>query len=96
LISLVGYLKPSAIQLFMPRSRSIITKIGVWNSSARSNACIAISYDSSTEHGNSRMCLVSPCERNAACSRSPCAVRVGRPVDGPTRCTSKITAGVSA
>ena len=44
----------------------------------------------------SMMCLVSPCERNAVDSRSPCAVRVGRPVDGPTRCTSKMTAGVSA
>ena len=42
------------------------------------------------------MCLVSPWERNAAWMRSPCAVRVGRPVDGPTRWTSKITAGVSA
>ena len=39
------------------------------------------------------MCLVSPCDRNATCSRSPCAVRVGRPVDGPTRCTSKIDRG---
>ena len=42
------------------------------------------------------MCLVSPWERNATCSRSPWAVRVGRPVEGPTRWTSKITAGVSA
>ena len=42
LIGLVGYLKASDIQLFMPRSRSIITKTGVWNCSARSNASIAI------------------------------------------------------
>ena len=49
-----------------------------------------------TEEGISMMCFVSPCDRNATVSRSPCAVRVGRPVDGPTRCTSKITAGVSA
>jgi len=43
LIGLVGYLNPVDIQLFMPRSRSIITKIGVWNCSAISNASIAIS-----------------------------------------------------
>ena len=49
-----------------------------------------------TDEGMIIMCFVSPCDRNAACSRSPCEVRVGRPVDGPTRCTSKITAGVSA
>ena len=38
-------------------------------------------------------CLVSPCERNADESMSPCAVRVGKPVDGPTRCMSQITPG---
>ena len=27
---------------------------------------------------------------------SVCCVRVGMPVDGPARCTSKITAGISA
>jgi hypothetical protein len=27
---------------------------------------------------------------------SDCWVRVGMPVDGPPRCTSKITAGISA
>ena len=42
------------------------------------------------------MCCVSPWERNAVESTSPCEVRVGRPVDGPTRWTSKITAGISA
>ena len=34
----VGYLNGSDIQLFMPRSRSLITKMGVWNRSARSKA----------------------------------------------------------
>jgi len=29
-----------------------------------------------------RMCLVSPCERNAVLNKSPCAVRVGNPVEG--------------
>ncbi len=41
-------------------------------------------------------CLVSPCDRNATLSRSACEVRVGMPVDGPVRCTSKITPGISA
>ena len=51
---------------------------------------------SSTEPGKSRRCWVSPCERKAVESTSPCEVRVGSPVEGPTRCTSKITAGISA
>ena len=48
---------------------------------------------SSGEQGKNMGCLVSPCESSAVVSRSPCAVRVGRPVEGPTRSTSKITAG---
>ena len=43
LIGAVGYVNGLDIQLFMPRSRSIITNTGVWNCSARSNAFIAIS-----------------------------------------------------
>ena len=39
------------------------------------------------------MCLVSPCDRNAVDSRSACGVRVGIPVEGPMRCTSKMTPG---
>ena len=34
--------------------------------------------------------------RVGAARRSPCCVRVGMPVDGPVRCTSKKTAGISA
>ena len=41
-------------------------------------------------------CFVSPCESVYANETSPCIVRVGRPVDGPARCTSKITPGTSA
>src|SRR2546422_7436609 len=33
-IGLSGYGNGSAIQLFIPRSRSLMTKTGVWNSSA--------------------------------------------------------------
>ena len=74
-----GYSNGSDIQLFMPRSRSVMTNTGVWNCSARSNASIAISKHSSAEEGNSIRCLVSPCESSAVDSRSPCAVRVGKP-----------------
>ena len=49
----------------MPRSRSIITKTGVWNCSARSNASMAMLKHSSGEDGNSMGCLVSPCESRA-------------------------------
>ena len=42
------------------------------------------------------MCLVSPWERNAVERMSPCEVRVGRPVEGPTRWMSQITPGISA
>ena len=42
LIGWSGYLNASDIQLFMPRSRSIITKIGVWSCSASSKASCAI------------------------------------------------------
>src|ERR1039458_2784191 len=34
-------------------------------------------------------------ESSAVDSRSPCMVRVGSPVEGPTRCTSKMTVGTS-
>jgi len=33
--------------------------------------------------------------RNAVDNMSPCEVRVGRPVDGPTRWMSQMTAGIS-
>ena len=31
------------------------------------------------------MCFVSPCDAYAGDKISPCCVRVGMPVDGPTR-----------
>ena len=37
----------------------------------------------------------SPLRPNIACSRSDCSVFVGRPVEGPPRCTSTITSGSS-
>ncbi len=37
----------------------------------------------------------SPLRPYSACSRSACSVFVGRPVDGPPRCTSTITSGSS-
>ena len=52
--------------------------------------------ESSTVAGKRSGWRVSPWERKAVERTSPCEVRVGRPVEGPTRCTSKITAGTSA
>ena len=37
----------------------------------------------------------SPLRPNIACSRSACSVLVGRPVEGPPRCTSMTTSGSS-
>ena len=73
-----------------------MTKTGVWKRSARSKASIIIEKHSRGEDGKYIGCLVSPCESIAVESRSPCIVRVGSPVEGPTRCTSTITAGTSA
>ncbi len=38
----------------------------------------------------------SPLRPNITCSRSACSVLVGRPVDGPPRCTSITSSGSSA
>jgi hypothetical protein len=38
----------------------------------------------------------SPLRPNIACSRSACSVLVGRPVEGPPRCTSTTTSGSSS
>ena len=38
----------------------------------------------------------SPLRPNIACSRSACSVLVGRPVEGPPRCTSTMTSGSSS
>ena len=42
------------------------------------------------------MWRVSPWEAYAVSMRSPCWVRVGIPVEGPVRCTSMKTEGISA
>jgi hypothetical protein len=73
-----------------------MTNTGVWNLSARSNASIVIEKHSSGDAGNNMGWRVSPWERKAFLRMSPCAVRVGKPVEGPTRSISKITAGNSA
>ena len=62
LIGSSGYSNGSDIQLFMPRSRSVMTNTGVCNCSARSKASLAMLKHSATEHGISMGCLVSPCE----------------------------------
>src|SRR4051794_2378450 len=83
-------------RVFMPISRSVIMKIGVCSRSARSNALAVNSKHSVGSSGNSSTCLVSPCDAYAQAVMSDCWVRVGMPVDGPPRCTSTITAGISA
>ena len=80
----------------MPISRSVSTNTGVWNRSATSKTLTAKSKHSRGSQGNNTMCFVSPCEAYAANWMSPCWVRVGIPVEGPTRCTSKKTDGISA
>ncbi len=51
---------------------------------------------SATEVGASTGRITSPWAENAAANRSDCSVLVGRPVEGPPRCTSTITSGSSA
>ena len=69
---------------------------GSWNSSAMLNASTVAWYESSTSHGAMTARGVSPWLAKTACSRSDCSLFVGRPVDGPPRCTLTITAGTSA
>src|SRR4030042_1908799 len=90
------YSNGSDIHRFMPRSRSLITKIGVCSRSARSNARQPNSKHSATDPGSSITCRVSPWPKKRTNRMSPWEVRVGRPVLGPMRCTSQITTGTSA
>ena len=69
---------------------------GVCNRSAMSSASAEKSKHSFGDDGISTTCLVSPCDAYTADIRSACCVRVGMPVDGPARCTSMSTAGISA
>ena len=73
-----------------------MTITGVCSRSARSKASAVMSKHSRGSQGRSSGCLVSPWEAWAQASRSDCWVRVGMPVDGPTRCTSTSTTGTSA
>ena len=81
---------------FIPKSKSVRTMIGVCKRSAKSKASVVSSKQSFGLLGNNKTCLVSPCEAYAEIVISDCCVRVGIPVDGPVRCTSIKTAGISA
>ena len=72
-----------------------MTNTGVCNCSARSKASLAMVKHSATLQGISMGWRVSPCESLATNSMSPCEVRVGNPVDGPTRWMSQMTPGIS-
>ncbi|MCU0724101.1 MAG: hypothetical protein MUC63_10910 [Planctomycetes bacterium] len=74
-------------------SRRRIT--GVWKRSARLNASKPHRKHSSGSPGARTIRGNSPCEADSTKSRSPCSVRVGRPVDGPGRWLSTNTTGVS-
>src|ERR1700682_5893440 len=80
----------------MPRAKAERTKIGVWRISVRSSASAANSKHSATLPGMRATFCVSPCDSRITSRMSPCAVRVGSPVDGPTRWMSQITPGSSA
>src|SRR5215212_9237248 len=58
-------------------------------------ASSAASKQSPGERGAITGIGASPLRPNIACSRSDCSVLVGRPVEGPPRCTSTTTSGSS-
>ncbi len=58
-------------------------------------ASSAASKQSEGERGATTGTGDSPLRPYMACSRSACSVLVGRPVDGPPRCTSMTTSGSS-
>ncbi len=55
-----------------------------------------MSKQSAGERGATIGTGASPLRPNIAISRSACSVLVGRPVDGPPRCTSTMTSGSSS
>ena len=55
----------------------------------------AASKQSPGERGATIGTGASPLRPNIACSRSACSVLVGRPVEGPPRCTSITSSGSS-
>ncbi|SKV12565.1 Uncharacterised protein [Mycobacteroides abscessus subsp. abscessus] len=56
---------------------------------------MAMSKQSEGERGASTAMGDSPLRPYRACNRSACSVLVGRPVDGPPRCTSMTSSGSS-
>ena len=74
-------------------SESRIT--GVRYVTAMRAASSAASKQSPGERGARIGSGASPLRPNIACSRSACSVLVGRPVDGPPRCTSMTRSGSS-
>ncbi len=58
-------------------------------------ASMATSKQSEGDRAASTATGDSPLRPNIACSRSACSVLVGRPVDGPPRCTSMTSSGSS-
>jgi hypothetical protein len=73
-----------------------MTKTGVWNRSAMSNDSTPKRKHSSTVPGKRRICRVSAVGEERGGENVALGGRVGKPVDGPTRCTSQMTAGISA
>ena len=78
----------------MTSSISRIT--GVRYRSAKLNACTVRSKVSRTDEGERAMMGWSPWVPQRACITSPWEGLVGRPVEGPSRCTSTMTQGISA
>ena len=74
-----------------------MTKMVVCSRSARSKASAAELEALGRVLGEQQRVLGVAVRRRRRPSRmSDCWVRVGMPVEGPPRCTSKITAGISA
>ena len=73
-----------------------MTKTGVCSRSARSKASGAELEALARVLGEQQHVLGVAVRGVGADQESDCCVRVGMPVEGPPRCTSKITAGISA
>ena len=69
---------------------------GVMCSMAILHAMYAVSKQSDGVKALSTGIGLSPLRPNSACNKSVCSVFVGRPVEGPPRCTSMMTSGSSA
>ena len=73
-----------------------MTKIGVCRRSARSKAGAPNLEGLGRVFGEQQHVLGVAVRGIGAGAESHCWVRVGMPVEGPARCTSNITAGISA